>query len=127
MYGKYIQKGSFVKEDGASSETLTYSGVITDEIEFTMAAPKTFVYNGLAEFRGGTQKMHVILADDNTITLESIAGSVAIIDDGGSIYNPDTREITLNYSFDYNGANYKASDVLEFRNRIVDGVNQTEI
>ncbi|AUC21518.1 hypothetical protein BTO15_05105 [Polaribacter sejongensis] len=127
LYGKYIQKGSFVKEDGASSETLTYSGVITDEIEFTMAAPKTFVYNGLAEFRGGTQKMHVILADDNTITLESIAGSVAIIDDGGSIYNPDTREITLNYSFDYNGANYKASDVLEFRNRIVDGVNQTEI
>ena len=127
LFGYYVQNGSFVKKVGTTTENSTYKGGISDVVELTMFAPKTVVYNGLGEFRGSTQKMHLVIADDNTVTVKSIVGSVAVVDEGGSKYNPATRQLTVNYSFDYNGANYKASDVLEFRNRVVDGVNQTGI
>ena len=73
------------------------------------------------------KKFNIIIADDNSITIDTAAGGIAVTDDGGSFYNPETREITLNYSFDFNGTSYVARDVLEFRNRVVDGVNQFNI
>lgn len=127
LYGNYIQKGQFIKDDGTTVETIEYPGGITDDLELTMASPNTLVYDGLADLRGADKKLNIIVADDNSITIETATGGVTIVDDGGSSYNPTTREVILNYSFDFNGASYKASDVLEFRNRIVDGVNQFDL
>ena len=124
LYGNYIQKGEIIKTEGTTVETITYDGGITDIVELTMENPSTLVFNGLGQFRGDSQKMHVVVAPDNSISIESISGLLTVIDDGESYYDPLTREIILNYSFDFNGANYKATDILEFRNRVVDGVNQ---
>ncbi|NJB83121.1 hypothetical protein [Wenyingzhuangia aestuarii] len=83
--------------------------------------------DGIANLRGANDKMNFVIAEDNTITIESVAGAVVVTDDGGSFFNPETRTITLNYSFESNGTTYVANDVLEFRNRVVDGVNQIGI
>ncbi|WP_147676727.1 DUF1735 domain-containing protein [Algibacter pacificus] len=124
LYGNYVQTGKVIETDGTNVEIITYSGGITDVVELTMENPNTLIYNGLGTFRGATQKMNIVIAEDNTITIESIPGLVPVVDQGGSSFNPSTREITLNYSFDFNGINYKSTEVLEFRNRVVDGVNQ---
>ncbi|MEP1489860.1 MAG: DUF1735 domain-containing protein [Algibacter sp.] len=127
LYGNYIQKGQFVKGNGTSNETIVYPGGITDVLELTMASPNTLVYDGLADLRGSDKKLNVIIADDNSITIQNATGGINVVDDGGSFYNPETREITLNYSFDFNGTSYVAKDILEFRNRVVDGVNQFDL
>ncbi|MGJ8758987.1 MAG: BT_3987 domain-containing protein [Polaribacter sp.] len=127
LYGNYVQNGQVIKDDGTTAETVDYSGGITDTKELTMVSPTTLVYDGLADLSGSDKKLNVIVAADNSITIETATGGITVVDDGGSSYNPDTREIILNYSFDFNGVSYKASDVLEFRNREVDGVNQIGI
>jgi len=127
LYGNYVQKGQFIKDDGTTVETIEYPGEITDALEFTMAGPNSLIYDGLADLRGTDKKLKINVAEDNSITIETATGGVTVVDDGGSSYNPSTREIILNYSFDFNGVSYKASDVLEFRNRIVDGVNQFDL
>lgn len=126
LFGNYVQKGQVVKT-GTTNETLVYPGGINDVLELTMESPNTLVYSGIADLRGTDKKMNVVVAADNSITIETATGGVAVVDDGGSSYNPETREITLNYSFDFNGVSYKATDILEFRNRIVDGVNQFDL
>lgn len=126
LYGNYVQKGQFEKTEGTSVETINYAGGITDIIDLEMQGPDTLIVNGLGEFRSATHKMNLIISPDNSLAIQSISGAVPVNDDGGSSYNPATNEVTLNYSFEYNGANYKANDILDFRNRIVDGVNQFE-
>jgi hypothetical protein len=127
LFGNYVQKGQFIKTVGGVAETIEYPGGITDVLELTMASPTTLVYDGLADLRGADKKLNLTIAADNSITISTATGGVTIVDEGGSSYNPSTREITLNYSFDFNGASYNASDVLEFRNRVVDGVNQYDL
>lgn len=127
LYGNYIQTGQVVKNDGTTEETITYTEGIKEGFELTMVAPNTVQCDGLANLRESDKKMNLVIAEDNTITIESVAGAVAVTDDGGSYYNPETRTVTLNYSFEISGVQYQANDVLEFRNRVVDGVNQTGI
>ncbi|WP_200587409.1 BT_3987 domain-containing protein [Pedobacter segetis] len=124
LVGNYFQKGSFVKTTGANSETINYSGAINDAIALSTNSPKTLIVNGEAQFRDANHKMQITIADDNTITIQSVAGSVSVTDNGGSSFDPAKHEIKLNYSFTDNGINYKASDILQFRNRVIDGVNQ---
>ncbi|MFB9052742.1 hypothetical protein ACFFVB_06570 [Formosa undariae] len=126
LYGNYIQKGEVIKT-GSTNETVVYPGGITDVLELTMLAPNALLYSGIADLRGSDKKLKVIVAADNSITIETADNAIEVVDDGGSFYNPDTRELTLNYSFSFNGVDYKASDVLEFRNRTVDGVNQFDL
>jgi BT_3987-like, N-terminal domain len=126
LYGNYVQKGQFEKTEGATVETINYAGGITDIIDLEMQAPDTLILNGLGEFRSSTHIMNVIISSDNSITIKSISGAVPVTDDGGSFYNPTTHDVTLNYSFEYNSVSYKANDILDFRNRIVDGVNQVD-
>mgnify|MGYP003635886940 FL=1 len=127
LYGNYVQKGQFIKDDGTTVETIDYPGAITDALELTMASPSTLIYDGLADLRGSDKKLQITVAADNTITIQTATGGVVVTDDTGSFYNPVTRVVTLNYSFDFNGSSYKAKDVLEFRNRFVDGVNQFDL
>ncbi|WP_139956501.1 BT_3987 domain-containing protein [Flavicella sediminum] len=127
LFGNYIQTGQFVKTTGTNVETISYPGGVTDVLELTMVAPTTLVTNGIADLVGADKKLNLTVAEDNTITITTAAGGVTIVDDNGSFYNPSTREITLNYSFDFNGSSYQANDVLTFRNRIVDGVNQFDL
>lgn len=129
LFGNYIQTGEFTTTTPENVvETTEYSGGITDidALKFTMIDPTTVECSGIANLRGGDKKMNIVLAEDNTITLETATGGVTIVDDG-STYNPETRELTLNYSFENAGLSYKATDVLKFRNRVVDGVNQVGI
>lgn len=138
LYGNYIQTGQFVKtpvddpltteDESLNAETIDYPGGITDVLELTMETPNTLVYDGLADLRGADKKLNLTIDyTDNSITIESATGGVTVTNDGGSSYDPVTREIKLNYSFEFNGFTYKASDILEFRNRIVDGVNQVDL
>jgi hypothetical protein len=127
LYGNYVQKGQFIKDDGTTVETIDYPGAITDALALTMASPTTLIYDGLADLRGADKKLQITVAADNTITIQTATGGVVVTDDTGSFYNPVTRVVTLNYSFDFNGSSYKAKDVLEFRNRFVDGVNQFDL
>jgi hypothetical protein len=127
LYGNYVQKGEYVETVDGVSETISYPGGIDDVVELTMSSPTTLVVNGLAEFRSADHKMEIILSSDNTITIQSIAGAVPVVDDGGSFYDPSTQAIILNYSFEFNGKNYEATDILDFRNRVVDGVNQFQV
>ncbi len=127
LYGNYVQKGQFIKTVGTTVETVNYAGGITDIIDLEMQNPNTLILNGLGEFRSDTHKMNIIISPDNSIAIQSISGAAPVTDNGGSSYNPATHEVTLNYSFVYNGASYKANDILSFRNRIVDGVNQFDL
>lgn len=124
LYGFYVQNGEFVRQDSTATETVSYPGGIDDVVELTMIAPDTLLVNGLATFRSAPHKMKIAVAQDNSISIDSIAGAIQVMDDGGSYYNPETKKIILNYSFDFNDASFKAKDTLDFRNRIVDGVNQ---
>jgi hypothetical protein len=129
LYGNYVQKGQYTKDDGTTVETVEFpkdNSNISEAIALTMVSPNTLVYKGLLNL-GDDQKLNLVVAADNSITIETATGGVTVVDDGGSSYNPDTREINLNYSFSFNGIDYKVSDVLEFRNREVDGVNQYDI
>lgn len=127
LFGNYFQNGQYVKNDGTTEETIEYSGDILEGVSLTMINPTTVQCDGIANLRGNNDKMNLVIADDNTITIESVAGAIAITDDGGSSYDPVNRIITLNYSFESLGVNYTVNDVLSFRNRVVDGVNQTGI
>lgn len=124
LYGNYIQTGKVIKTVGTTSETITYPGGITDALELSTTGPDKAICNGIADLRGTDKKLQITIANDNSITIQTATGGVAVVDDGGSFYDPTTRNVTLNYSFDFNGASYKATDVLTFRNRVVDGVNQ---
>lgn len=124
LYGNYVQTGQVVKTEGELAETIVYQGGITDVLELSMESPNTLICNGMADLSGADKKMQITIANDNSITIKTTDGGLAVTDDGGSYYDPSTQQLMLNYSFDFNGASYKASDILEFRNRVVDGVNQ---
>ncbi len=126
LYGFYVQDGSYTKTTGQDTETTEYPAGISDAIELTMRGPNRLQVNGLADFRSGDDIMQITLATDNTISIQSIEGAREVTDDGGSYYDPSTKMIYLNYSFDFDGSSYTATDVLDYRNRVVDGVNQFE-
>ncbi|MCG9792284.1 BT_3987 domain-containing protein [Flavobacterium algicola] len=124
LFGNYIQNGKYTKTTGGVTENITYPGGITDELQFATTSATTATYNGLANLRGVDKKLQVTIGADNKITIQTATGGVAVTDDGGSTYDPAKREVTLNYSFTFNGTSYKCNDILNFRNRVVDGVNQ---
>lgn len=124
LFGNYFQNGEVVKTEGAVVETIPYSGFIENAIEFTMIDPNTLLCNAMGDRRGGSFKMNVVLASDNSITIETATGGLIVVDDGDSYYDPTSKTMMLNYSYEYLGANYVAKDVLLLRNRLVDGVNQ---
>ncbi|MEP5341592.1 MAG: DUF1735 domain-containing protein [Algibacter sp.] len=128
LYGDYVQTGEAIRT-GTLNDTFVYPAGITDVLELRMLGPDSLSCNGLANLRGADKTMDIIVASDNTITIKTATdrGGIDVNDDGGSFYNPETREITLNYSFDFNGTSYVAKDILEFRNRVVDGVNQFDL
>ncbi len=69
-----------------------------------------------------------IIVDGSTVTYESIAGNPEIIPNGVNQYNPKTRDFNLNYKYKSPAEPdvvYHVSQKLIFRNRMVDGVNQT--
>ena len=137
LYGNYIQKGQFIKtplddpstaeDESGAPETIVYPGAVSDVLEFTMVSPNSLVNDGIADLKGNDKKLNIIVADDNSITIETATGGVTVVNDGSSSYNPETREIKLNYSFEFNFFKYEVTEVLEFRNRVVDGVNQFDI
>jgi len=126
LFGDYIQTGQAVRT-GTIEDTFVYPGAITDVLELRMTSPNTLSINGLADLRGADKIMDIEIAADNSISILTATGGIPVTDDGGSFYDPETREVTLNYSFEFNGTSYVATDVLEFRNRIVDGVNQFDL
>jgi hypothetical protein len=137
LYGNYIQKGQYIKtalddpstaiDESGDPETILYPGGITDILEFTMVSPNSLVNDGIADLRGADKKLNIVVADDNSITIETASGGVTVVDEGSSSYNPETRELKLNYSFEFNFFSYEVTEVLEFRNRVVDGVNQFQL
>ena len=122
LYGYYVQYGSYTKSDGVTESLIEYPGGIDDVVLLEMKSPMTMKTTSYSN--ENDTEMNITIADDNSITITSADESSPIIDNGGSYYDPSTRTIMLNYSFDFNGYTYTANDELLFRNRVVDGVNQ---
>jgi hypothetical protein len=122
LYGYFVQYGSYTKSDGVTDTVVEYPGGIDDVVFLEMKSPTTMKTTSYSDINDA--EMNITLADDNTITITSADESSPIIDNGGSYYDSTTRTIMLNYSFDFNGYTYTATDELLFRNRVVDGVNQ---
>jgi len=84
--------------------------------------------NGLGnDLSGALNKIQITINGDNSVTLSSVEGATPITDLGNSTYDPETREFTLNYSYDMGGVIYTSNDKLVFRNRVVDGINQWDL
>lgn len=124
LFGNYIQNGKYTKTTAGTTETINYPGGITDELAFATTSVNTATYNGLANLRGADKMLQVTIDADDKITIQSIAGGLTVTDDGGSFYDSTKRQVSLNYSFTFNGTTFKCNDVLNFRNRVIDGVNQ---
>lgn len=75
--------------------------------------------NGLA--------FNMSLTPDNGVVYESIPGNPEITAEGINVYDPKTRDFELNYNYPspVSDTIYHVSQKLIFRNRIVDGINQT--
>lgn len=128
LFGYYVQLGQINRtENGDPIDPVIYPGGIDDVLQLTMYAPDTLIVNGIGVSRGGNHKMKIAVRADNSIDIASIPGAIAVTDDGGSRFIRAEREIILNYSFEQNGIIHTARDTLEFRNRVVDGVNQFDI
>ena len=128
LYGNYMQLGRITRtENGDPIEPITYAGGIEDIVKLTMYAPDTLIVNGLGEFRGNKNKMKIAVRPDDAIAIVSLPGATPVIDDGGSKFDRKKREVILNYTFELNNIVHTARDTLDFRNRVVDGVNQFDI
>ncbi|TRX59156.1 DUF1735 domain-containing protein [Fulvivirga sp. M361] len=125
LFGNYVQRGRITRmEKGDPVEPVIYPGGIDDVIALTMHAPDTLIVEGIGESRQSGDKMKIAIGDDNTIDIISFPGATPVTDDGGSRVNRMAREVILNYTFEVNDIIHTARDTLDFRNRVVDGVNQ---
>ncbi|MCG8309263.1 MAG: DUF1735 domain-containing protein [Cytophagales bacterium] len=128
LFGYYVQHGRITRtENGDPLDPIIYPGGIDDVVALTMYAPDTLVVHGIGVSRGKNDQMKIAVKKDNSIDIVSAPDAVPVIDDGGSRFNLTKREIILNYSFELNGIIHTARDTLDFRNRVVDGVNQFDI
>lgn len=134
LFGNYFQDGVATRKkvsDGSSMDPVTYSADIQRPVELTMLGPNTVLSNALGDFRFGggfnDVQMELTLNNNDGISIAGVSGKAPVTDNGGSVFNRADREIILNYSFTLNDVIYNAKDTLKFRNRIVDGVNQTSL
>jgi len=112
--------------EGNYYHTGTAGSTVYDEgvWKLTTTGPTTLETNGLGGKTGSNNKFTIDLNPDNTVSLSSASGGVAITDQGGSKYDPELRQLYLNYSYTDGGTSYSSKDTLVIRNRVVDGINQ---
>ncbi len=125
LFGNYVQHGRIDRtENGDPLEPVTYPAGIDDIIELTMYAPDTLIVNGIGESRQSGDKMKIAIGADDAIDIFSFPGATPVTNDGGSRFDRTARKVILNYTFEVNDIMHTARDTLDFRNRVVDGVNQ---
>lgn len=129
---------------GGSATVKNSSGEIVQTVEYEMEIPQSDSkvwtlstdgpYSLLANAVGGelnssSSQMRLTLNEDNSIALEAVAGALYQVEQNGECrFNAadkiQDREITLNYKYTKDGLTYHCSDILKFRNRVRDGVNE---
>lgn len=136
LFGNWWHGGtaSVKNTSGETVETVDYAMEIpqSDSKVWTLSTdgPHSMLSNAVgAELSSSIPQMRLILNEDNTISLASVSGATYQIEqDGECFFNGadriQDREITLNYKYVKNGLTYHCSDVLKFRNRVRDGVNE---
>ncbi len=145
LYGNYYHSGvtEVTNAAGEVVETLKYKAEVNQPEDavwsLSTVAPKVLECNKLSNgsVAGG---MRLTLNDDNTISIETSQSFVPAVDADGvtaavpqvtgeGVFNNSkllqNREISLTYEYKVGDLTYTATDKLEFRNRIRDGINET--
>lgn len=136
LFGNWWHGGVTTVEDASGNviETIEYPLEVPQADSkvwtLTTVAPYSLTANAVGgELNGSKAQMKLTLNEDGTITIESVAGASYVVEpDGESVFNKakllQDREIVLKYKYIKDGKTYRVSDVLKFRNRVRDGVNE---
>lgn len=135
LFGNYYHGGVTEVKDakGEIVETIEYKLSIPQPErslwKLSTVAPNALITNKVSD-GSIAGKMKITLNDDGTIAIDSVEGSGIVVQpDGESTFNKanllQDRKLNLNYKFtDSEGNVHHAKDVLVFRNRVRDGVNE---
>lgn len=137
LFGNYWHGGEAeVVSPSGESRTVTYDLEVpqSDNMVWTLTtdSPYSLTANAIAnELNGSAAQMRLTLdCATGKITVSAVDGAPYQVEpDGESYYNMarllQDREIHLSYKFtDENGDTWHCKDVLQFRNRVRDGVNE---
>ncbi|HKK64001.1 MAG TPA: DUF1735 domain-containing protein [Bacteroidales bacterium] len=109
----------------SSADTLEYQ---TAGIELVTNAPEgtNSVRSDMVQLGPLDLEFDMTMDDDYNITLTSGPDSDAVVTETspGFFDEENDHNIYLNYSFDYDGNSYTATDTLEFVRRVIDGIEQ---
>lgn len=135
LFGSWYHGGVMTKEkDGEIVDTYEYFTTVpmADNKVWTLTtvAPDALTANAVGrEFSGAAAQMRLTLFDDDSISVESVAGATYQVEQDGECRFIRTkllqdRKIALQYKYEADGFVYHAKDTLSFRNRLRDGVNE---
>lgn len=136
LFGNWYHGGSMTvtDADGNTVDTIDYPVSIPQEDSrvwtLTTVEPFALTANAVGnEYKGSKAQMKLTLNDDDTITIEAVAGATYKVEPDGEsrlvrskLMNE--RKIILSYKYTSGVKVYHAVDTLIFRNRIRDGVNE---
>ena len=126
--GYYLYRSSIKKESDGSVVEESYPNE-SDKSTYRMetVAPFSVRVTPAANSALNGVNFDLTLNEDNSVILASVAGSPEITATGENKYDKKTRDFKLNYKYTdtKSGETYDVSQELIFRNRMVDGVNQT--
>lgn len=136
LFGTYIHSYEARKVDPSGKEetiSVPYSNVQSSDLVWTLSTvePHALTANAVGvEINGDKPQMKLTLESDGKITIEPVAGARYQVEpEGESRFNRarllQDRKIYLNYKYvDTEGNTWHMKDVLHFRNRTRDGVNE---
>ena len=130
--GYYLYRSTVKKEVAGTiveKETITESYPNeSDNSTFRLETKAPFTVSvtpAVSSFMNGLKFDLTLNEKDNTVTIGTVSGFPEVVADGENVYNRKTRDFVLNYKYTENGTIYHVSQELIFRNRMVDGINQT--
>ena len=130
--GYYLYRSTVKKEVAGiivEEETITESYPNeSDNSTFRLETKAPFTVSvtpAVSSFMNGLKFDLTLNEKDNTVTIGTVSGFPEVVADGENVYNKKTRDFVLNYKYTENGTVYHVSQELIFRNRMVDGINQT--
>ncbi|MDO5986235.1 DUF1735 domain-containing protein [Flavivirga amylovorans] len=105
------------REDGTNDPVIRkLSSIMMDTVKI----------NGVANRTGDDYSMKLkVNPEDNSVTIISDPDSVIEVEENGfSLWNPVNRKFTLKYKYTIGDKDFEVEEVLTFRNRIRDGINE---
>lgn len=86
----------------------------------------TVIVDGIG-IRGGegyTMKLKVNSEDNSVEVIADPTAAYQVLPNGNSTWNPGRRRFRLNYKYSFEGRDFEVEEMLTFRNRVRDGINE---